>query len=63
MTEIRTISSVYDKKIFYMLINFFRKPGALKEFLSEIINESDDVLRVEYTRKNNREKGPALVGI
>jgi threonine dehydratase len=46
-----------------MLINFFRKTGALKEFLSEILNEDDDVLRVEYTRKNNREKGPALVGI
>lgn len=46
-----------------MMINFFRKPGALKEFLTEIISEHDDVLRVEYTRKNNREKGPALVGI
>ena len=63
MTHFKNSLQVYDKKEFYMLINFFRKHGAFKEFLNDILTQEDDLLKVEYTRKNNREKGPALVGI
>ena len=44
-------------------MNFFRKPGAVKEFLTECLDHEDEVILIEYTRKNNREKGPALVGV
>lgn len=28
-----------------------------------IIGPTDEITNLEYTRKNNREKGPALVGV
>lgn len=46
-----------------MLVNFYQKSGALKEFLCECLGPTDEITNIEYTRKNNREKGPALVGV
>ncbi|TDH74867.1 threonine dehydratase, partial [Acinetobacter baumannii] len=33
------------------------------EFLDEVLGPNDDITRFEYTKKNNKSNGPALVGI
>ena len=47
----------------YFIINFPQRPGALKEFVVDILGPNDDITRFEYTQVNNKEKGPTLVGI
>ncbi|MDR6939605.1 threonine ammonia-lyase IlvA [Arcanobacterium hippocoleae] len=47
----------------YFLVTFPQKPGALRSFLNEVLGDGDDIVLFEYTKKHNREKGPALVGI
>lgn len=47
----------------YFLVTFPQQPGALRLFLDEILGPNDDIVHFEYTKKNNRESGPALVGI
>ncbi|MBK8556182.1 MAG: hypothetical protein IPL65_10645 [Lewinellaceae bacterium] len=39
------------------------RAGALKEFVVHVLGPVDDNVHFEYIKKNNREAGPALVGI
>lgn len=61
--EILEKSLVYRGLKHYFLIEFAQKPGQLREFLNKALGPSDDIVLFEYTKKTNREKGPALVGI
>ena len=56
-------SAVHEGLRHYFLITFPQKPGALRAFLEETLGSGDDIVLFEYTKKNNRETGPALVGI
>src|SRR5690606_20708001 len=47
----------------YFLVDFPQEPGALRGFLHDLLGPDDDVALFEYTKRNNRETGPALVGI
>ena len=47
----------------YFLVSFPQEPGALRHFLAEVLGEDDDIVVFDYVKKNNRETGPALVGI
>lgn len=47
----------------YFLVTFPQEPGALRKFLENVLGPDDDIVHFEYTKKNNRETGPALVGI
>ena len=47
----------------YFLVTFSQEPGALRHFLDEVLSEGEDIVVFEYVKKNNRETGPALVGI
>lgn len=47
----------------YFLVTFPQRPGALRNFLDSVLIEGEDIILFEYTKKNNRETGPALVGI
>lgn len=47
----------------YFLIEFPQEPGALRRFLDEVLGPDDDITLFEYTKRNNREFGPALVGL
>ena len=40
-----------------------QEPGALRHFLDEVLGSGEDIVVFEYVKKNNRETGPALVGI
>jgi len=47
----------------YFLIEFSQKSGALRQFLDRALSSNEDITLFEYVKKNNREFGPALVGI
>ena len=47
----------------YFLIHFAQRPGALKEFVNNVLGPTDDITRFEYMQKTDKETGPALVGI
>ncbi|MCI7552160.1 MAG: threonine ammonia-lyase IlvA [Actinomycetaceae bacterium] len=54
---------IYEGLRHYFLVTFAQKPGALRAFVNEVLGEGDDIVVFEYIKKNNRETGPALVGI
>ncbi len=47
----------------YFLVEFPQEPGALRRFLDEVLGADDDIVLFEYVKRDNRETGPALVGI
>jgi len=61
--EILEKSLVYQGLKHYFLIEFTQKPGQLRNFLDNALGPDDDIVRFEYMKKTNREKGAALVGI
>ena len=63
MQEIKERSLQYEGLKHYFLVNFAQRPGALKEFVNNVLGPNDDITRFEYMQKNNKEAGPALVGI
>lgn len=63
MQEIRERALFYEGLKHYFIIRFFQRPGALKEFVNEVLGPNDDITRFEYIKKHNKEAGPALVGI
>jgi threonine dehydratase len=63
MQEIKERSLIYEGLKHYFIINFPQRAGALREFLDDVLGENDDITRFEYTKKNNKDNGPALVGI
>jgi len=63
MQEIKERSLIFEGLKHYFLINFPQRAGALREFLEKALGPNDDIARFEYTKKNDKENGPALVGI
>ncbi|MEN9549978.1 MAG: hypothetical protein RIR12_2569 [Bacteroidota bacterium] len=63
MQEIKERSLQYEGLKHYFLISFAQRPGALKEFVSNVLGPTDDITRFEYMQKTNKENGPALVGV
>jgi threonine dehydratase len=63
MPEIKERSLQYEGLKHYFLIQFAQRPGALKEFVNNVLGPTDDITRFEYMQKTNKEQGPALVGI
>ncbi len=63
MQEIKERSMIYEGLQYYFIVNFPQRAGALREFLDEVLGPTDDISRFEYTKKNNKDNGPALVGI
>ena len=62
-SEIVERSLVYEGRKHYFLVNFPQEPGALRQFLDEVLGPEDDITLFEYVKRSNRELGPALVGI
>ena len=63
MSEIKEKALLYADLKHYFLIKLPQRAGALKEFLTEILGPKDDITHFEYTKKNFRETGTAVVGI
>lgn len=56
-------SLVHEGLRHYFLVTFPQQPGALRHFLEDVLGPDDDIVLFEYVKKNNRETGPALVGV
>jgi threonine dehydratase len=63
MQEIKERSLQFEGLKHYFLIRFAQRPGALKDFVNDVLGPDDDITRFEYIQKHNKETGPALVGI
>jgi len=61
--EIVERSLIHQGLRHYFLVTFPQEPGALRHFLDEVLSETEDIVVFEYVKKNNRETGPALVGL
>jgi threonine dehydratase len=56
-------SLLYEGLRHYFLVTFSQEPGSLRSFLDDVLEAGEDIIAFEYVKKNNRETGPALVGI
>jgi threonine dehydratase len=63
MQEMKELSLIYEGLKHYFIVSFPQRAGALREFVQYVLSEDDDITRFEYTKKNNKSSGPALVGI
>ena len=54
---------IHEGRKHYFLVDFPQEPGALRAFLDDVLGPDDDITLFEYVKRNNRETGPALVGI
>jgi threonine dehydratase len=61
--EIKERSLLYEGLKHYFIVKFPQRPGAFREFLENILGPNDDITYFQYSKKNNREQGPAVVGI
>lgn len=61
--EIRERSLLHEEVKHFFIVRFPQRAGALKEFVSNVLGPTDDIVHFEYMKKNNRESGPALVGL
>lgn len=63
MQEVKERSLMYEGLKHYFIIRFPQRAGALREFVQEVLGPNDDITRFEFSKKNSRESGPALVGV
>jgi threonine dehydratase len=63
MPDFKERSLVYEGLKHYFIIKFPQRSGALRMFVNKVLGENDDITLFEYTKKNSKESGPALVGI
>ena len=61
--EIKERSLLYEGLKHYFVIRFPQRSGALLTFVQQVLGEHDDITHFTYSKKNNREQGPALIGI
>lgn len=61
--EIKERALLYANLKHYFIVKFPQRAGALKEFVAEILGPNDDITHFEYTKKNNRTNGAAVVGL
>lgn len=63
MEEMKERALLYEGLKHYFIITFPQRAGALKEFVVDVLGKNDDITYFEYTKKHNRDNGPAVVGI
>jgi len=61
--EIKERALLYANLKHYFIVKFPQRAGALKEFVAETLGPNDDITHFEYTKKNNRTNGAAVVGL
>lgn len=61
--EVVERSLVHEGLKHYFLVTFPQEPGALRRFLDQVLGPQDDIVLFDYIKRNNREQGPALVGL
>jgi len=61
--EIKERALLFGKLKHYFIVRFPQRPGALKQFVAEILGPNDDITHFEYSKKSSKENAPAVVGI
>ena len=61
--EIKERSLIFEGLKHYFMIQFPQRPGALREFVNDVLSESDDITYFQFIKKNNRDVGPVVVGL
>jgi threonine dehydratase len=61
--EIKERALLYANLKHYFIVRFPQRPGALKQFVQDVLGPNDDIVHFEYSKKTSRENGPALIGI
>lgn len=61
--EIKERSLLDQGILHYFIVKFPQRAGALRQFLTEVLGPNDDIVHFEYSKKNSRAHGPAVVGI
>ncbi|MDO6802406.1 threonine ammonia-lyase IlvA [Wenyingzhuangia sp. 1_MG-2023] len=63
MEEMKERALLYDGLRHYFIVRFPQRAGALEEFVSNVLSDTDDIVHFEYTKKNSRSTASAVVGI
>lgn len=61
--EIKERALLESRLKHYFIVRFPQRAGALREFVEKVLGPSDDITHFEYSKKTNRSKGSAVVGI
>ena len=61
--EIKERSLLYEGLKHYFIVRFPQRAGALRIFVDIVVGPTDDITHFQYSKKTNREKGPAVIGI
>ena len=61
--EIKERSLLYEGLKHYFIVSFPQRAGALREFLVDVLGPNDDITHFQYSKKNSRERGPAVIGV
>ncbi|MFN8262299.1 MAG: threonine ammonia-lyase IlvA [Chitinophagales bacterium] len=63
MPDIKERSLIFEGLKHFFIIKFPQRAGALRQFVTKVLSANEDITLFEYTKKNSKESGPALVGI
>ena len=63
MPEMEELALIYDGIKHYFVVNFPQRPGALREFVNDILGPNDDITRFEYIKRASKGTGPVLIGV
>jgi len=63
MEEIRERSLLHEGLKHYFIVRFPQRSGALLSFIRDVLGPRDDITYFSYSKKTNREQGPAVLGI
>ena len=63
MPEMEERALIYDGIKHYFIVNFPQRPGALREFVNDILGPNDDITRFEYIKRASKGTGPVLIGV
>ncbi len=61
--EIRERALIYEGVKHYFIVRFPQRAGALRQFVVDVLGPGDDITHFAYSKKTDRERGPAVVGI
>ena len=63
MKEIEKRSLLFEEMKHYFILNFPQRPGALREFVNEVLEPQDDITKFEYLKKTSQNTGTVIIGI
>lgn len=63
MKEIEERSLLYEEMKHYFILNFPQRPGALREFVNDVLGPQDDITKFEYLKKSSQNTGTVIIGI